>query len=123
MQYVALIYYPESEHEGLQEQIWEEYNAFLDDERTRKVFRGGDALGSSALATRLRMRDGRKSILDGPFAETKEQLGGFMILDCDDLDEALEVASRIPDAARGTVEVRPLAQHPACHNVEAEWRQ
>jgi hypothetical protein len=68
----------------------------------------GDALKSVATATSVRVRKGKTETMDGPFAETKEQLGGFYILDCDNLDEAISYATQIPDARFGTVEVRPI---------------
>ena len=67
-----------------------------------------EALQSVQTATTVRMRNGKVSITDGPFAETKEQLAGFYLVDCKDLDEAIEVASKIPGAAHGSVEVRPV---------------
>lgn len=74
---------------------------------------GGDPLQGSATATTVRVRDGANLVSDGPFAETKEQLLGYYIVDCDDLDEAIAVAARIPDATHGTVEIRPVMAIPA----------
>lgn len=68
----------------------------------------GEALQPVATATTVVMRDGKVETMDGPFAETKEQLGGFYILECDNLDEAIACAAQIPDAAHGRVEVRPV---------------
>ena len=67
-----------------------------------------EALQGVHTATTVRVRNGRMSITDGPFAETKEQIGGFVLIDCADLDEAIEIASKHPCAGLGTVEVRPL---------------
>jgi hypothetical protein len=75
--------------------------------------RGGDALQATATATSVRVRDGKTMTTDGPFAETKEQLGGFYMVDCDNLDQAIEAASRIPAARGGTIEVRPIAEFEA----------
>lgn len=68
----------------------------------------GDALQDVATATSIRIRDGKTETMDGPFAETKEQLGGYYLLDCADLDEAIKYAAMIPVARYGTVEVRPI---------------
>ncbi len=77
------------------------------------ITRGGDALLGVDTATTVRVRDGETLVTDGPFAETKEQLGGFYILECDDLDQAIAAAAKIPDAARGSIEVRPVWEVPA----------
>ena len=71
---------------------------------------GGNALQPTATATTVRVRDGERLVTDGPFAETKEQLGGYYLLECKDLDEAIELASRIPGAKSGSVEVRPIME-------------
>lgn len=72
------------------------------------IMRGGEALEHTSTATSLRIRDGKTETMDGPFAETKERLGGFYILDCETLDQAIEMAALIPDAKYGTVEIRPV---------------
>ncbi len=72
------------------------------------VFVGGEALEPSSTATRVRVRGGKTETMDGPFAETKEQLGGYYILDCENLDEAIKYAAMIPVEETGTLEVRPL---------------
>jgi hypothetical protein len=72
------------------------------------VMRGGDALHPTSTATTVRVRKGKVQTMDGPFAETKEQLGGYYILECADLDAAIKYASMIPGAAIGSVEVRPI---------------
>ncbi len=72
------------------------------------VMRGGEALEGTDTATSVRVRGGKTETMDGPFAETKEQLGGFYLLDCDNLDDAIRYAAMIPDAATGTVEIRPV---------------
>jgi hypothetical protein len=71
---------------------------------------GGDQLQDADTATTIRVRDGETLTTDGPFAETKEQLGGYYVIDCGSLDEAIEFAARIPAAERGAVEVRPLVE-------------
>jgi hypothetical protein len=83
-------------------------NAFVEECRRRGAFVGGDPLRSESTATTVRVRDGQTLITDGPFAETHEQLGGYYILDCHRLDEALELAALWPMATTGAVEVRPL---------------
>lgn len=77
--------------------------------RSAGVYVAGDALQDVDTATSLRVRGGRTETMDGPFAETKERLGGYYIIDCADLDQALKFAAMIPSAAFGTIEVRPLA--------------
>jgi hypothetical protein len=72
--------------------------------------KGGEALQPTSTATSVRVRNGDTLTTDGPFAETKDQLGGFYLVDCKDLDEAVEVAAGIPDARRGTIEVRPIME-------------
>jgi hypothetical protein len=74
------------------------------------VMRGGDALQPTATATTVRVRNGKTQTLDGPFAETKEQLGGYYIFDCANLDDAIKYAAMIPTAANGCVEVRPIME-------------
>ena len=81
----------------------------LDDElRSRGQLVASEALESVRSATTVRVRGGKATIVDGPFAETKEQLGGFYLIEADDLDRAIEVAARIPSARLGSVEVRPV---------------
>jgi hypothetical protein len=72
------------------------------------VYVSGDALQPASTATTIRVRNGKTESMDGPFAETKEQLGGFYILDCKDLDDAIRYAALIPGAANGAVEIRPI---------------
>ena len=71
---------------------------------------GGDALHATSTATSVQVRDGKVLTTDGPFAETKEQLGGFYLFECDDLDQAVEWAAKIPHAVNGTIEIRPIAE-------------
>jgi hypothetical protein len=84
------------------------YMAFGEEMGARGVLQGGERLKPAASATTVRVRDGEVLTSDGPFAETKEQMAGFYLIDCKDLDEAIEVASRIPSAQHGSVEVRPV---------------
>ncbi len=87
--------------------------AFTEHCRDRGVFLAADPLHTTDAATTVRVRDDEVLITDGPFAETAEQLGGYYLLDCQDLDEALELAARCPMAAEGSVEVRPILEVPA----------
>jgi hypothetical protein len=84
------------------------YGQFIDEMTSRGVFQGGERLRPTADATTVRVRDGETLTTDGPFAETKEQVGGYFIIDCKDLDEAIEIAAKIPAAAHGSIEVRPI---------------
>lgn len=110
--YAALIYGDESgmasatpEQMG---QMMEEYNVYTESLMAAGIMKGGDALQSVSTATTVRVRDGATSTTDGPFAETKESLGGFYIYDCKDLDEAIEWAAKVPGAKYGCIEVRPI---------------
>ena len=112
MQYLLLIYEPEFDYSqlppedvALEMKSWTSYTEWL---KGKGWFVGGEALQPVSSATTVRERDGKTSTTDGPFAETKEQLGGFYLVDCANLDEAIEAASRIPSVSRGSIEVRPL---------------
>ena len=85
-----------------------QYGAFAEEMGGRGLLQGGERLRPTSDATTVQVRDGEVLTSDGPFAETKEQIGGFYLVDCKDLDEAIEVASKIPTAANGTIEVRPI---------------
>ena len=84
------------------------YAAFGEEAANAGVMRGGERLRPASTAATVRVRNGKTSTTDGPFAETKEQLGGFFILDCKDLDEAIAYAAKIPSAPFGSIEVRPI---------------
>jgi hypothetical protein len=84
------------------------YGAFSEEMGRRGVIQGGERLRPTTDATTVRVRDGEVLTSDGPFAETKEQMGGFYLVDCKDLDEAIDVAAKIPGASRGAIEVRPI---------------
>lgn len=118
MQYLFLIYEPEAPG-GVRPESSEmagelaQYAVFTRETRERKLFIAGEALQPTPTATSVRVRDGRTVVTDGPFAETKEALGGFYLLDCRDIDEAIEMAAKIPGARRGTIEVRPIWTLPA----------
>lgn len=112
MQYALLIYDSEAAApaEGTPEadEIFQRYWSLSEDIKKEGVDRGGEALHPVAAATTVRVRDGETQLTDGPFAETKEQLGGFYMVEVDDLDQAVSIAARIPGAETGCVEVRPV---------------
>lgn len=113
MRYMLLIYTNENAVRTAEEaqQVMEGHRKAME-EATRKGFlRGAEPLAATSTATTLRVRDGQTVITDGPFAETKEQLAGYYILDCKDLDQAIEIATKIPTACgggEGCVEIRPM---------------
>ena len=95
------------------QRIMQEYGALIQSLVTSGQFRGGGQLRSTSSATTVRMKNGKLAFTDGPFAETKEQLGGYHLVECRDLDEALSIAARIPTLpAGGAIEVRPLEPSP-----------
>ena len=85
-----------------------QYGEFAKEMAERGILQGGERLRKASDATTVRVRDGEVLTFDGPYAETKEQVGGYFIVDCEDLDEAIEVASKIPSALYGSIEVRPI---------------
>ena len=111
MRYLLLIYMPESAEmpsADVQEAVNDAYNAFTADIRERGIFEAGEALQPTTTATTVRVRNGQTLTTDGPFAETKEALGGFYLVNARDLDEAIELAARIPASSEGSIEVRPI---------------
>jgi hypothetical protein len=117
MRYMMLIYSQEDETATREERsvVAAAHRAVLDETQLRGILRAADPLEPSAMATTVRVQDGGAVVTDGPFAETKEQLAGYYILDCEDLDEALAWAAKIPTGcagAAGCVEVRPIRQMP-----------
>ena len=114
MKYLALVYYAEAEMQKLTQQQWDDLNqecmACGEGLRSSGHMIGGDALQSVATATTIRVRDGKVMTTDGPFAETKEQLAGFYMLEARDLNEAIQVAGKIPPARYGSVEIRPVRE-------------
>src|SRR5215218_10227580 len=114
MQYVLLIYTPEPTEEVPQELLVAEmakYNAFTEHLRDRGAMLAGEALDSVATARTVRVVDGKTITTDGPFAETKETLGGFYLVEAADLDEAIAYAAMIPGAVNGCIEVRPVWEY------------
>lgn len=121
MRYMLLIYNcdrPEPADPGFAEAL-ARVNAFADECRRRGALVAGDPLQGEHTATTVSVRDGKALITDGPFAETHDHLGGYYILDCHDLDEALELAALCPMAAVGSIEVRPLAEVPGLDHTSA----
>jgi len=112
MRYLALIYGDETVPMTKEDadKMLPAYEQFGKDATEAGVIRGGDALQPTTTATTVQVRGGKTTTTDGPFAETKEQLGGYYELDCKDLDEAILWASKIPGAASGRVEVRPIME-------------
>ncbi len=112
MQYLLLIYNREAAMADMTAEqggrMMDSYRAFTQGIIASGNFKGGDALQPSATATTVRVRDGKVLTTDGPFAETREQLGGYYLIEAADLDEAIAIAARIPDADGGSVEVRPI---------------
>jgi hypothetical protein len=94
-------------------------NAFAEECRRRGVFVSGDPLQPESTASTVSVRDGKTLITDGPFIETHEHLGGYYVLDCRDLDEALELAALCPMAEQGSIEVRPIAGVPGLDHTPA----
>jgi hypothetical protein len=112
MKYLCLIYDEEARMANMSESdadaFMGEYFAFTEGIKKSGHYLAGEALKPVNTATTVRMRNGKMSTTDGPFAETKEQLGGYYLIDARDLNDAMQVASRIPSARTGSVEVRPI---------------
>jgi len=112
MQYLVLIYDSEKLYSDMPkaqlEKIYEEYGRFTQSIITSGHFRAGSQLQPVSSATTVREKNGKVVTVDGPFAETKEQLGGYYLIECKDLDEALSIAKRVPSVRTGSIEVRPL---------------
>ncbi len=115
MQYILLIYGDEREWNSMSqdemERVYAAHGAYSEAMAKAGVMRGGAELKPVATATSLRFTNGRPTTVDGPFAETKEQLGGYYVIEVDNLEQALEWASKMPAMTSGTVEVRPLGGH------------
>jgi len=112
MKYMLLIYGNEQAQAGMTEAEgaaqWAAYNDFTKDVVDRGLMQGGDALQPVSTATTVRVRGDETLTTDGPFAETKEQLGGYYLVECPSLDEAIEASSKLPIGYRGSVEIRPV---------------
>jgi hypothetical protein len=116
MQYLLLIYGPEDVWATMSEAeagaVMDEYRAFTESIQAQGIMQSGAPLAATSTARTVRVRDGRATVSDGPFAETREQLGGFYMVDCETEQEAIDAAARIPNARFGSIEVRPLMQMP-----------
>jgi hypothetical protein len=122
MQYLLLIYTAEPTQavpEDLMAEEMEAYNEFGRWVNERGLFRAGEALHPTSAATTVRVRDGKTVATDGPFAETKEALGGFYLIEAANLDEAIDAAARIPGAKHGSIEIRPIWEFAASATTEA----
>lgn len=113
MKYACLIYTPEDVHFAQrnpdeEQAMYAEYGTLM--EQASAILRGGEELAESATATTVRVRDGKRVTTDGPFAESKEVLGGFFLIDVPSIDQALDFAAKIPGARHGSIEVRPVVE-------------
>jgi hypothetical protein len=112
MQYLLLIYDAEKNIASMSQddraRLMADYNTFSADLAKSGKLVGGNRLHDVAKATTVRVREGKPQLTDGPFAETREQLGGYYLIDAKDLDEACAIAARIPSAKLGSIEVRPV---------------
>lgn len=117
MQYLLLIYDREADWDALPEAqkaaIYQEYGELTQSITEAGQYKGGHQLQPISTATTVRVRDKKQLVTDGPFAETKEQLGGFYLIDARNLDEAIAIAGRIPSARFGSIEVRPIVTRNA----------
>jgi hypothetical protein len=117
VKFLGMIYGDESVWESFSAEerkaVYDRYRAFGDEGRAAGVVVGGNELAATRDATTVRVRDGETLVTDGPYTEVKEALGGYYVLECDSMEEALDWAARIPAAEHGAVEVRPLYVDPA----------
>jgi hypothetical protein len=114
MKYMLLIYHDEQDWSGQTEterqEIYAEYRQLIQQLSTTGKYLVGDQLQPATTARTVRVRDGKQLVTDGPFAETREQLGGFFMIEALDLDEAANIAGRIPSARKGVIEIRPVVE-------------
>jgi hypothetical protein len=114
MRYLCLIYEDETIWDRMPraeaDELYDEYFAVTDELKKSGRYLGGEPLQPTRTATTVRMRRGKLSTTDGPFAETKEQLGGYFMIEASDLNEAIKVAGKIPGARLGSIEVRPIME-------------
>jgi len=117
MKYMLLIYMGEnamSENEG--QSCYQESTQLVNELKSRGKCLSANPLQPVATATSVRVREGKRMVTDGPFAETREQLGGYFLIDAPDLDQAIAIAERIPAVRKGTVEIRPIVELPGLDN-------
>ena len=121
MKYAFTIYGDESQRDSASEEqrqaMTQAYGAVTQEMNEKGVFVAGEGLYPTQSATTVRVREGDREVTDGPFAETKEQLGGFYVLDVKDLDEAIEWAAKIPGSQIGSVEIRPVMVYDEAGNL------
>lgn len=114
--YAVLLYWPEADTPGYGtpefQKMAQAYATFTEDIGKTSIMKSSEGLQPTSNATTVRVRDGKTLTTDGPFAETREQLGGVWLFDCKDLDEAISWAARIPQAQTGSVEIRPVWGQP-----------
>jgi len=114
MKYILLIYHDEQTWNGLTEaerqDIYREYRQLIQQLQSNGQYLAGDQLQPTTTASTVRVRDAKQLVTDGPFAETREQLGGFFMIEARNLDEAQSIAARIPSARMGSIEVRPVTE-------------
>jgi hypothetical protein len=118
MKYMLLIYMDElALSEADREECYIESTQLAHDLKAKGQFLAASPLQPTALATSVRLREGKQLVTDGPFAETREQLGGYYLVDANNLDDAISIAARIPMAKKGTVEIRPVIEVPGLPTV------
>jgi hypothetical protein len=112
MKYMLMMYFEENSAltQEQRERCYKDSAAFAQELHASGNFISASPLQPTSTATSLRLQDGKRIVTDGPFAETREQLGGFFLIDAKDLDEAIDIASRVPAGQYGTVEIRPLVE-------------
>lgn len=124
MKYMLLIYHDEQAWDSLSEaerqEIYRQYRELIAELTANGKYLVGDQLQPTDTSTSVRVRDGKPLITDGPFAETREQLGGFFLIEAGSLDEANAIAARIPSALTGTIEVRPVVEETAAKSLVAD---
>jgi len=124
MKYAFTIYVDEAQREGASEEdrnaTSQAYGVLTQEMQDKRVLVAGEGLYPTQTATTVRVREGERDVKDGPFAETKEQLGGFYVLDVKDLDEAIEWAAKIPGAEHGSIEIRPVMVFDEAGNLVEE---
>jgi hypothetical protein len=121
MKYMLLIYMEENAMDQAErEQCYADSTQLCHDLAARKQFLSAGPLQPVATATSVRIRDGKRLVTDGPFAETREQLGGFYLIDAKNLDEAIGIAAKVPPVRKGTVEIRPVLELPGLPNADKQ---
>jgi len=124
MKYILLIYADEQVRtEAEREQCYQESAQFARELESKGQYIAASPLQPVATATSIRMRDGKPFVTDGPFAETREQLGGYFLIDAKNLDEAIDIAARIPAGQKGTVEIRPVLEIAGLPRANAERKR